>query len=372
MFDIQSVTSSFASRLPQWVTPLQRDDAGNYKLHGSPSDDAIRVRQSCLQGVKFLEIDVNGKIYKVPLSGPDAARSFAIHAGGGNDSVFLDPSVDFPVFVNGGAGNDYLKGGSGPNALVGGSGNDTLVGGSQDDLFIGGRGYDTAVSGGGNDIFSRADLYRRMQGGYCRPETIVSQPPMASQPPVQPSPTCAPTIPVPSPAPAPQPRPHQPVPTPVVSAPKPPAPKQRPNLNDLFALVDTHNESGFKSGRDMTKNLLTALYKSPADLRNALASIGGNKERDDAVASFTRALAESGKDGGRMLRELPTDIKKTMLTYMGDGNAWSDKKVGLYMAMAKMTSSAEYSLLINKHQAWPQNPQFQSNYEKYAKELGVL
>lgn len=104
-----------------------------------------------------------------------------------------------------------------------------------------------------------------------------------------------------------------------------------------MAAVDTYDEKGFKSGREMTKNLLTAAYESPEKLRQTLASISGNKERDDAVASFARALLESGPEGAKIFRNLPSDIKQTLFKYLDGGNSWSANKKGIYLTLAKMT-----------------------------------
>lgn len=48
---------------------------------------------------------------------------------GGNDYLFLDPSVAFPLYAYGGAGNDEITGGAGNDVLVGGPGNNMLDGG---------------------------------------------------------------------------------------------------------------------------------------------------------------------------------------------------------------------------------------------------
>jgi Ca2+-binding RTX toxin-like protein len=51
----------------------------------------------------------------------------------------------------GGAGDDHLQGGSGPDWLYGDDGNDTLEGGSGEDRLNGGDGADTLVGGAGTD-----------------------------------------------------------------------------------------------------------------------------------------------------------------------------------------------------------------------------
>jgi Ca2+-binding RTX toxin-like protein len=57
----------------------------------------------------------------------------------------------------GGAGNDTLTGGSGPDRLFGQDGNDTLLGKRGNDLLFGGSGNDTLVGGDGDDqVFGQA------------------------------------------------------------------------------------------------------------------------------------------------------------------------------------------------------------------------
>ena len=107
-------------------------------------------------------------------------------------------------------------------------------------------------------------------------------------------------------------------------------------LSRLMQTVDTHKESGFKSGRSMTKNLLSSLYENPGRLREELSKISGAGERDDAVASFARALIDTGPQTTDMLRRLPLDIKQTMVNYMSTGNAWSPKKQSVYVTLQKL------------------------------------
>jgi hypothetical protein len=339
------------------------DANGNYTIAGSGGDDQIRVSEwsppmtleyNPNKTTRFLKVEVNGDTYFIPINGRNAAKSVRIDAGAGNDSVFVDPNVTFPLFINGGAGNDYLKGGSGPNALIGGTGNDILIGGRSDDLLIGGPGCDTVIGNGGRDMVSIKDLFGRLQEGRWRcpqpidpkielPErgSIFRLPyPLPKPLPVNPQPVCPQPVPTPPPPPPPPqclPPPQQ-KPTQQPPPPKPQTPP-RPNLSDLLAAVDTYDEKGFKSGRDMTKNMLAALMESPAKLRSYLASIGSAKERDDAVASFVRTLLESGPGGARMLKELPADIKKTLFSYIDTGNAWSANKKAIDMILAKLSGN---------------------------------
>ena len=289
------------------TSSMQRDPSGNYVVQGSGGDDRVTVseysspcRNSPWGSTKCLKVQVNNDTYLIPLNGPNAAKSVGIYAGAGNDSVFVDPNVTTPLFVSGGAGNDYLKGGNGPNALLGGTGNDTLIGGRSDDLLMGGPGFDTIIGGGGRDMYSISDLFNRIREGRCcppppKPFPVYTSPqpqPIPSEPTPLPQPTTPPVqMPVfvapPPPPPVIIERPpvqQQPVKIP----PKPQTPP-RPALSTLMSAVDTYDEKGFKSGRDMTKNLLTATYEGPAKLRQTLASISGNRSEERRVGKECRS-----------------------------------------------------------------------------------
>jgi hemolysin type calcium-binding protein len=328
---------------------LTSDPFGNFRITASSADDLIRAREESFTGLRWLVVDVNDDRYRIPLTGPRAARSIAIDGGPGNDAVFVDPNVTFPLFIQGGPGDDYLKGGSGPNALLGGEGNDTLVGGPSDDLLLGGGGCDTLHTGSGRDMVTLGGLLQRLREGWCeRPPTAPECPPLSEapifssapsepppaqpQPPASTAPFLAPT-PVPPPIVRPQVQPQQPI------MPPPPRPflMPRPRLSDLLASVDTHNEKGFKSGRSMTKDLLTGLYDGPQRFQQTLSSIAGQRERDDAVASFLRALFDAGPAGEKLFKDIPTSDKRTMADYLGSGNCWNAQKKGLMLAMAKST-----------------------------------
>jgi autotransporter-associated beta strand protein len=78
-----------------------------------------------------------------------------VYGNGGNDTISTS-SVRFPVEFYGGAGNDYLAGGTSDDILDGGDGNDRLLGGSGDDILLGGSG-DDRISGGSGDDYAFGD-----------------------------------------------------------------------------------------------------------------------------------------------------------------------------------------------------------------------
>jgi uncharacterized protein (TIGR03118 family) len=60
----------------------------------------------------------------------------------GNDNIAIAKEIAIPMILDGGAGNDSLRGGSGNNILLGGPGDDDLRGLDNRDVLIGGEGAD--------------------------------------------------------------------------------------------------------------------------------------------------------------------------------------------------------------------------------------
>jgi hypothetical protein len=102
----------------------------------------------------------NQLICKAPL-----VAGFEVNAGADDDSVIVARSVDIPVTIRGGPGDDTLLGGGGPDKLIGGEGNDRLVGQGDDDLIFGGPGADTIVGGSGGDVLRGGPGADRIAGG---------------------------------------------------------------------------------------------------------------------------------------------------------------------------------------------------------------
>jgi hypothetical protein len=86
--------------------------------------------------------------------------------GAGDDELSVVYEFAVPLTVDGGAGNDYLKGGNGADTLEGGDGNDdlfaqggpdTVHGGAGTDEISGGVGADTIDGGAGDDFVGAWD-----------------------------------------------------------------------------------------------------------------------------------------------------------------------------------------------------------------------
>lgn len=138
--------------------------------------------------------------------------------------------------------------------------------------------------------------------------------------------------------------------TPQQPAPQQPQVASRPRLSDLLSRINTYG-GGFNGhgtdGLSMAKDLISALYESPGRLREVIQSLSQADQRDDAAASFVRALLESGPEGGKLLKELPKDVKEALLQYIGTGDAWHDAKDAAYLMLAKVTDRSYYDKALD-------------------------
>ena len=75
-------------------------------------------------------------------------------------------NITIPVTLDGGPGNDKLKGAGGHDVLLGGQGDDLWVGGSRRDLLIGGLGSDRIVGNRDDDILIAGFTGPRLNGDF--------------------------------------------------------------------------------------------------------------------------------------------------------------------------------------------------------------
>ena len=132
------------------------DNPGQFILAvgGDDTDNTIRVIPGGFAGTA--EVFVDGRS-EGTFSG---FSRIVVYAAGGDDDVRIDPNLEaeFGALLDGGDGNDYiaaygtLQGGAGNDTLVGGLGPDTVNGGDGDDLLIVTAGNDTFIGGGGFDV----------------------------------------------------------------------------------------------------------------------------------------------------------------------------------------------------------------------------
>jgi uncharacterized protein YkwD len=114
---------------------------------------AARVSASAVAGIEVFGNSGNDRIYlnSQAVRGQQAlTRPVTVWGGAGNDLIVAGQG---PETVYGGAGNDVIYGGAGKDRLYGEGGNDILVAGSGPTLLDGGAGTNLLVGGRGNDTF---------------------------------------------------------------------------------------------------------------------------------------------------------------------------------------------------------------------------
>ena len=122
--------------------PAATISGGTLLINGTDGPDAVSLRFSSNVGV--LAVDFAGA---VPAESFDRSTftSVAVALGGGDDTFTVAAQGQFnniPLTVDGGDGNDVLRGSDGNDVLIGGGGSDNVDGG---------RGTDTELLGGGSD-----------------------------------------------------------------------------------------------------------------------------------------------------------------------------------------------------------------------------
>jgi len=130
------------------VPRLQADPLGGTMLvvDGTSGNDTIRVARG--QKPTMVLVTING-VTKGPFTPTSRIVAFGYS---GNDQITIAPDVKVPAWMDGGDGNDVLKGGGGPTIILGRAGNDVLIGGTSRDLLIGGAGTDVIFGNLGDDI----------------------------------------------------------------------------------------------------------------------------------------------------------------------------------------------------------------------------
>jgi Ca2+-binding RTX toxin-like protein len=117
---------------------------------GTLGNDTIVVVPQGKQAATNTSVKVllNGKSLG-SFTGVDSIMVFGVD---GNDNIQLPGALRVDATLDGGAGNDRLKGAAGSDLLLGGDGNDSLNGHTANDVLIGGLGADQLQGGPGEDI----------------------------------------------------------------------------------------------------------------------------------------------------------------------------------------------------------------------------
>jgi Ca2+-binding RTX toxin-like protein len=123
---------------------------GDLMVAGTDGNDRIafvpRGRQSAAGST--IRVYINGKL-EGTFSG---VEELTVFGQDGDDRVHLAGSIRVPAFVDGGDGDDRIKGGKGNDLLLGGEGDDSINGHQGNDVVIGGDGADRLMGGPGEDL----------------------------------------------------------------------------------------------------------------------------------------------------------------------------------------------------------------------------
>jgi hypothetical protein len=85
----------------------------------------------------------------------------------GNDKITV-LLADRPALIHGGAGDDRIIGGLGPNLIFGGADSDKLVGGIRNDLLVGGDGLDVILDASGDDLLVGGNVSNQFTDDFLR------------------------------------------------------------------------------------------------------------------------------------------------------------------------------------------------------------
>lgn len=150
-----AVLESLESRRMMSGSPLSVSEVGfdggeELQVSGAAGDSQILISQNA-SGLVVSNGAGWSQTYS-PITGE--FTQIVAHAGAGNYSVLLDPSVSVNAVLYGGAGNDTLQAGSGNDELYDGSGSNVLEAGSGRDTLVAiGGNHDSIVGGNGPDSF---------------------------------------------------------------------------------------------------------------------------------------------------------------------------------------------------------------------------
>jgi Ca2+-binding RTX toxin-like protein len=138
-------------------------------INAGAGNDQINVTRDAATG--GVTVSINGETHT--FTGADADR-LTIRAGDGNDRITVASDVTVRLTLEGGRGNDRIRGGGGNDTIRGGSGNDRIEGGAGDDTVSGGAGRDyingslgndTLRGDTGNDVLYGGDGNDTLEGG---------------------------------------------------------------------------------------------------------------------------------------------------------------------------------------------------------------
>jgi RTX calcium-binding nonapeptide repeat (4 copies)/PKD domain len=140
--DTQSVEIKTVALIPDVLNPGQTVLA----VGGTAGNDTIKLIPGGRAG--SVRLQVNG----VAQGSFAGAGRIAVFGMAGDDNIHLAGSIRIPAWLDGGDGNDQLKGAKGDDVIMGGAGDDHIDGSQGADILIGGVGADRVLGGPGTDL----------------------------------------------------------------------------------------------------------------------------------------------------------------------------------------------------------------------------
>ncbi len=136
-------------------------DGSTIVISGGEESDTVTVSELPLGLIVVNQYEL-GELYTATFE-KSSVQMIQFYGQQGNDHFTNQTSVR--TFVDGGAGDDTLIGGSASDIFYGGEGNDRLEGGGGDDSLYGGVGTDTLIGGDGEDLLYGQDGADTLDGG---------------------------------------------------------------------------------------------------------------------------------------------------------------------------------------------------------------
>ena len=164
------------------VAGVVLDWNGTLQIIGTGGNDNVSVSQSGQDSLRVQANFLAGKNRTVQFA-LDQVYQIEVYGGTGHDTLNAS-RLSTPVMIDGGEGNDLIRGGRGDDLLVGGAGHDLIWGGDGADILLGGDGndllwgdggYNLLIGGDGRDLLFGGQLEDILLGG----KTIFSDPPRA-------------------------------------------------------------------------------------------------------------------------------------------------------------------------------------------------
>jgi Ca2+-binding RTX toxin-like protein len=127
------------------------------RVYGTPADDHVVLH------VERGRIVVTSNGVREGAFARSAFRTIAIDTGAGDDYLSISPNIATRVRAFGGAGDDVLGGGSGPDTIDGGAGDDILSGRAGNDRLLPGTGSNLLNGAAGADVIDYATADRGVE-----------------------------------------------------------------------------------------------------------------------------------------------------------------------------------------------------------------